>query len=446
MSNANSVPRALRPALAALVFLAACSQAPEPAAPTATSPEPEPAPSLAGEWRAVLSSPGGELPFQLLIEGEPGDYRAAVMNGTERVPFSTVERVGDGIMLRYDWYDAEIEAEVSTDASVLRGRWRKTAAGGVDSELPFTATRGIAARFLPTTEAAVADAPADISGRWAVTFVDDDGKEEPAVGEFVQTDAHVAGTFLTPTGDYRFLEGSFENGHLRLSTFDGAHAFLFAAAVDASGGLTGDFWSRDTYHATWTAQRNEAAALPDSWDHVAVTTDDGRIAFRFENVDGAAVSLEDPAFAGRPVVVNLFGTWCPNCNDEAPLMADWHREFAPQGLGFVGLAFEYTGDVSRDRDMVRRYAERHGIDYPLLLAGTSDKVDAAEALGFVDQVFAYPTTLFLDASHTVVAIHSGFAGPGTGTHHDEVVAELRDQLAAMVATAPDQSAADRPSD
>ncbi len=389
-------------------------------------------PDLTGTWRAVLASPGGELPFRLEIERDGESYRAAAVNGEERAPFSHVAVDGRQVELGFSWYDAEIRAELSADGAVMRGRWRKTAAGGKDSALDFSATRGMAVRFLPPP--ATASAPFDdVSDAWSVEFTDEDGTE-PARGEFVQTGTHVEGTFLTPTGDYRYLEGSYANGRLRLSTFDGAHAFLFTASARPDGSLHGDFWSRDTYHATWRAVRaGSGDALPDAWSQVELTTTDQTISFAFEDLDGEVVTLADERFAGKPVIVNLFGSWCPNCNDEAPLLARWYREHRERGLEMVGLAFEYTGDAGRDREMVRRFRDRHGIDYPLLIAGTSDKADAAAAIGFLDRVLAYPTTIFLDRDHQVVKIHSGFAGPGTVEHYTKLVAEFEAEIERLLA-------------
>ncbi len=389
-------------------------------------------PDLAGTWRAVLASPGGELPFRLEIERDGESFRAAAVNGEERAPFSHVAVDGRQVELGFSWYDAEIRAELSADGAVMRGRWRKTAAGGKDSALDFSATRGMAVRFLPPP--ATASAPFDdVSDAWSVEFTDEDGTE-PARGEFVQTGTQVEGTFLTPTGDYRYLEGSYANGRLRLSTFDGAHAFLFTASARPDGSLHGDFWSRDTYHATWRAVRaGSGDALPDAWSQVELTTTDQTISFAFEDLDGEVVTLADERFAGKPVIVNLFGSWCPNCNDEAPLLARWYREHRERGLEMVGLAFEYTGDAGRDREMVRRFRDRHGIDYPLLIAGTSDKADAAAAIGFLDRVLAYPTTIFLDRDHQVVKIHSGFAGPGTGEHYTALVAVFEAEIERLLA-------------
>jgi thiol-disulfide isomerase/thioredoxin len=397
-------------------------------------------PPLAGVWRAVLSSPGGELPFTLDVTGEEGALRAVIGNGDEEAPLSSVERQGSRVVLRFDWYDSEITAELDDSGGRMAGRWRKTVPDG-ESTLAFAAARGEERRFLPPPRDEVPPEPAmaSVAGHWAVEFRDEDGVS-PARGELTQEGDRVTGTFLTPTGDYRFLEGSFEGGLLRLSTFDGAHAFLFhARAADGetrgAGRLEGDFWSRDTYHATWTARRLAAGeeVLPDGWSAVGLTNDEGRFRFRFPDLEGRPVSLAEERFAGKVVLVNIFGSWCPNCNDEAPLLAAWHRRYGGRGLEIVGLAYEFSGDPERDREMVRRFAERHGIDYPLLLAGTSDKAAAAATLPDLTAVLSYPTSVFVGRDGKVRRIYSGFSGPGTGEHHQRLVAELEGLIEELLA-------------
>lgn len=395
----------------------------------------ETAPPVAGTWRAVLASPGGELPFTLEIAGDGGTLSARALNGSEAAPLSGVEQDGRDVVLRFDWYDSEITARLDDSGDAMTGTWRKTAAAGADSTLAFAARRGDTARFRPLDEAeAATDALGSVAGDWAAEFHDGDGSE-PARGEFEQNGSRVTGTFLTPTGDYRFLEGSYEGGVLRLSTFDGAHAFLFVANAQADGTLAGDFWSRDSYHASWTAApvAGDAAVLPDAWSQVGLTNDEGRFAFSFPDLEGAAVSLDDPRFAGKVVLVNVFGSWCPNCNDEAPLLVRWHRAYRDRGLEIVGLAYELSGDPGRDREMVRRFAGRHGVGYPLLLAGISDKRAAAATLPDLTAVLSYPTSVFIGRDGKVRKIHSGFAGPGTGEHHERLVAELEALIEELLA-------------
>ena len=145
------------------------------------------------------------------------------------------------------------------------------------------------------------------------------------------------------------------------------------------------------------------------------------------------MSNEDPRFAGKVVLVNLFGSWCPNCNDEAPLLAEWHRRWNADGLEVVGLAFEFSGDPERDGKILGRFANRYGIDYPLLLAGVSYKAEASAAVPDLSAVLSYPTTVFIDRSGAIRWIHSGFSGPGTGHHYDELEAEMRRRIEELLA-------------
>ncbi len=410
-------------------LLPAC--APPDPAPTSGARQLDP---LAGTWRAVLESPGGELPFTLRITGieTAGDAAvpAVAINDNEEVPFTTVSRDGARVILRIDGYDSEINCRLSDDGATLTGEWSKTIPGG-RSSLPFQARRGDARRFsdTPPDAAALADGGAlpSVNGAWSVEFTDEDGTQ-PARAEFRQEGERVTGTFLTPTGDYRYLEGDYRDGFLRLSAFDGGHVFLFHARARANGTLSGDFWSRDTYHATWTAHRPAAVGtepvLPDPFSIVKLTNEAGRLRFTFPDLDGRPVSLSDPRFQGKVVLVNLFGSWCPNCNDEAPLLATWHRRYRDRGLEIIGLAYEFTGEAARDSEFMRRYGRRYGLEFPLLLAGISDKKAAGETLPDLTSVQAYPTNIFIGRNGRVRGIHSGFSGPATGTHYTEMIARF----------------------
>ena len=395
--------------------------------------------SLDGEWRAVLTSPGGELPFGLRFATEGEGLAAVVLNGAEEAPVSGVNCSGDEVVVHFAWYDSEITAASAGD-EVLEGQWRRTSPGGEDTVMAFRANRDADVRFRAVDgsgegSGGPAMAVESVHGEWAVLFVDEDGEEE-AVGDFSQgPSGEVEGTFLTPVGDYRFLAGDFGEGRLRLSTFDGAHAFLFQAQVQADGTLAGDFWSRDSYHATWTAHTVGEAeeVLPDPWEMAHLTNDEGLFRFEFPDTEGQLVAHDDPRFENKVLLVNIFGTWCPNCNDEAPHLAEWHRRYRDEGFEIVGLAYEFTGDPDRDREMLRRFADRHGIEYPLLLAGTSDKQDAAATLPDLSAVIAYPTSLFIGRDGKVRKIHTGFSGPGTGAKYGALLAELEGTIEKLLA-------------
>ncbi len=404
----------------AAVVTSGCREDPERPATTELRP---------GLWRGILRSPGGPLPFGLNIPSDGSGPE--VINGQERVRFDRLRRAGDRVIFEIDVYDAVLDAQI--DGERLVGEWRKRARSGV-SRLPFHATPGYPYRFAPDAANALAS-PANIAGVWTLSFTDDDGTF-PGQAELRQDGRGVRGTILTPTGDYRYLVGDYANRRLRLSTFDGAHAFLFVATADEQGTLTGDFWSRDTYRARFVGRpKTTSDALPDPFQEVALVADDGRFRFEFPDLDGKTVSWSDSRFKGRVLVVEIFGTWCPNCNDLAPLLTDWYRRFKDRGLEIVGLAFEYTDDPAEAAERLRAYSRRHGVEFPLLRAGVSDKASASAALPDLERIKSYPTTVFIGRDGKVSRIHSGFAGPATGGHYRRTVADMENELQRLLGPA-----------
>lgn len=397
----------------------------------------EPPADPAGLFRAVLASPGGDLPFFLrLARAGEESWTAVVLNGSEEVPASAVRVDDHGVEIRFDHYDSVITAAWSAPEGTMKGTWERQA-GRERPKMAFRAEPGASHRFDPPAKHGGGEqAEPRVEGAWDATFTDD--KESfPARAEFSQAGDLVTGTFLTPTGDYRFLAGDYRDGLLRLSCFDGAHAFLFEARAAGDGTLDGDFWSRGSYHATWTARRavpegEPTGSLPDPFAMTTLTNPTGRLTFTFPDLAGNPVSLSDVRFAGKVVLVDIFGSWCPNCNDEAPLLAQLYREYHDRGLEIVGLAYEMTGDPGRDAAFVRKYADRHGVSWPLLLAGTSDKPEASKTLPDLSGVLAFPTLIFVGRDGRVAAIHTGFAGPGTGRHHQDQRALYRRTIDALL--------------
>jgi thiol-disulfide isomerase/thioredoxin len=364
------------------------------------------------------------------LEREGEGWKAFLFNGDERIELSRVRSDGRTLLLDLDPYDAMIEAEISERGSRLDGTWRKTTAAEKPAELPFHAAAGRRPRFDEDPAAAAGEGAAEVAGRWSVSFASDD---DPAIGLFeTAPDGSLHGTFLTTTGDYRYLAGSFGDGLLRLSSFDGAHAFLFHATLREDGSLAGDFWSRDTWHDTWTAVRDAEAVLPDPFSLTSPIDGVDLAELVFSDPDGSRRSLADDEFAGPVRIVELFGTWCPNCNDATRYLAELHRRYRDRGLVIVGLAFELTGEFERDARQVREYGRYHGVEYPLLLAGRYGRDEASRSFPLIDRIRAYPTTLFLDASGRVRAVHTGFTGPATGEAHRQLREEFESWVEALL--------------
>jgi hypothetical protein len=383
-----------------------------------------------GPWHAWLDSPGGPLPFEMELVAEQGVLRAFILNGDERIEVPRVERTGGRLVLGIDHYDATIEAVATNGGRRLDGTWRKTTTAEQPAELDFHATAGARDRFERPAESNAGNAGAGIGGRWTVTFASD---EQPAVGIFESdADGTARGTFLTTTGDYRFLAGRVDGGLLRLSAFDGAHAFLFHARVQENGSLAGDFWSRDTWHDPWSAVRDPDVALPDPFTLTSPIDGVDLAELVFPDPDGRPRSLGDPEFAGPARIVTLFGTWCPNCNDATRYLVELDGRYRDRGLVVAGLAFELTGDFERDARQVRIYARHHGIEYPLLVAGRYGRDQTSRSFPLIDRIRAYPTTIFLDSAGRVRAVYTGFSGPATGEVHQQLRRDFEGWIEALL--------------
>ena len=393
-----------------LLGTSACSSSREQSPPEVSLP--------VGTWRATLDVQGQVLPFLFELEGNPvTGYEAYLRNGEERILLDSIAVVGDSIHLPMPVFDTQISARTTGDQWV--GHWRKNYAA--DYLIPFTATYGNDERFVT----AAGTKPADLGGRWAADFADDSLR---SVGEFEQDGTYLTGSFLTSTGDYRFLEGHVEGNQLRLSAFDGEHAFLFHATLQEDGTLQGDFWSGKSYHTTWVAERDQNATLADAHQLTYLKEGYDRLDFTFPDLEGQPVSLHDEKYQDKVVVVQLFGTWCPNCLDETRFLTEWYDEHQDRGVEIIALAYEQKDDFDYAARRVRKMVNKLDVGYDFLIAGTADKEAASRTLPMLNRVMSFPTTITIDRDGQVRNIHTGFSGPGTGKHYEEFVEEFEARM------------------
>jgi thiol-disulfide isomerase/thioredoxin len=380
-------------------------------------------------WRAVVVNRGGELPFGLDIQpvgsGSEG-YLVHALNGPERLKLDPAKLEGDSLRIPMALFDSELIGRLSGDS--LTGYYQRKR-GGAWVRIPFRAKHGQTHRFVK----APAPAVVDVSGKWATYFRSPGGTDSSfAVGVFEQKQNQVTGTFLTSTGDYRYLAGDVVGDSLKLSCYDGSHLYLFKARVQNER-MTGDFFAGISGYETWTAVRDENARLPDEKSLTYLKPGFDRLAFQFPNPSGKLVSLSDPKYRGKVVVVQILGSWCPNCMDETNFLVPWYGKNAKRGVEVVGLAYERSADLTESAPKLNRMKERFGIPYEVLLAGTSDKTAAAKTLPMLNAVVGYPTTIFIDKQGKVREIHTGFSGPGTGKYYDAFVEDFNRLIDKLVA-------------
>ncbi|MCH2490836.1 MAG: TlpA family protein disulfide reductase [Flavobacteriales bacterium] len=367
-----------------------------------------------GSWRAELELDKGRvIPFN--FEYQDGNTMI-IQNADERIEVNNITLKGDSIIIEHPVFEGVFKGIYTEDS--IYGTFIKPS---LDRVVPFTMRQGRAERF------DVAEAPnAVVTGIWETVFSpNSEADRYIAKGIFEQKGHRVTGTFRTTTGDYRYLDGSVEGDSLRLSTFDGAHAFLFEAKVTDSV-MEGLFYSGNHWKEPFTAKRNEEFELPAADSLTFLKEGYDKVKFSFPNTDGEMVTLEDERFQDKVVLIQIMGTWCPNCLDETKYYTQYYKDNSEEPFEIVSLAFEYAPTKEKAMAAINKFKKAVEVPYPVLLAqfGTSSKTKANEKLPMLNHVLSYPTTIFIDKNGTVRRIHTGFNGPATGEKYDEFVKEF----------------------
>jgi thiol-disulfide isomerase/thioredoxin len=424
-------------ALLGATLLAGCNSAPTSGA-AETSATSAATLLTPGAWRGELAIQGQQLPFLFEVKTEgnkPVVYLINKgLNGEERLRCDEISAAGDSVSIKLHVFDAALVVRHNPANSSLSGAWVK-----YDTKTPYRVP--LTLERLPTGAelhnpyygSRKENPTTFFNGTWKTNFTDADGKSYPAVGIFSKDPEKLTGTFLTTTGDYRYLSGqvsvvgdsgnSGPEDNFRLTTFDGGHAFLFLAKKQPDGTLKGDFYSGKTGHETWTATLDPKAKLPDADTLTYLKKGESRLNFKFPNVvAGGSVSPTDPKYKGKVVVIQLLGSWCPNCMDETAYLAPWYEKNKARGIEVIGLGYERMPEYDKASARLRKLKERYNIGYELAVAGISNKDSVAKSLPQLAKFLAFPTTIFLDKKGAVRSIHTGFSGPGTGKYYAEETA------------------------
>jgi thiol-disulfide isomerase/thioredoxin len=114
--------------------------------------------------------------------------------------------------------------------------------------------------------------------------------------------------------------------------------------------------------------------------------------FTLPSIEGETVSKAD--FAGKVLVVDIWGTWCPPCRKEVPHFVELQEELGDQGLQIVGINYEGTDTPAEAIEAIEQFKETIPVNYPLLLGSEEVRAQVPDFQG-------YPTTLFIDRTGKV---------------------------------------------
>ncbi|MBK9257753.1 MAG: TlpA family protein disulfide reductase [Saprospiraceae bacterium] len=355
-----------------------------------------------------------ELPFNFEVIYEDDDnFYISIHNAEERIKVSDIvfgldrSTAKDTVIIDFPVYDTQIRAIY--EDGVLEGEW--IVFYKENYKIPFKAVHGQPHRFnndISATEL-------NVAGKWDVKFAVGTPDEYPAIAEFKQENNIVTGTFLTETGDFRFLEGALIGSKLYLSCFDGAHAFLFNGKLMPDGSISGTFRSGSQYTTNWEATLNKDASLQNSFS-LTKSRNDEAISFSFPDENGNMVSIHDAGFRDKIKLIQIMGTWCPNCMDETLFLKEYFKENPDTAIAVISIAFERYKDTEKSLAAIMKFKQRLNIEHPVLLGGYYDKSEASLQLPQLDKIISYPTLLFVNRNNKIVKIHTGFSGPATSEY------------------------------
>lgn len=375
-------------------------------------------------WRGVIKRHDGkDIFFNFEVQQKNNKTILYIINATERLRVDSVRFTNDSVFIKMPVFESAFKAKIS--GNNWSGVWIKGTTGA-EQILPFEAEK-------TNTRFALTNGPAktNVTGRWAVTFAGDSSSGSGgSIAEFHQKGNKLTGTFLTPTGDDRFLEGAVSGNKLLLSGFDGGHAMLFTADINNNKLENGYYYSGAKYSETWSALKNANATVKTDEAAMFLKPGEDKLDFTFPDINGNRVSINDERFKNKVVVVQLMGSWCPNCMDETAFLSDYYNKNKEKGIEIIALAYEYSTDFERSQKSLNKFRQRFDVQYPVLITGVtvSDTLRTEKTLPQVTRIKVFPSSIIIDKKGKVRKFDTGFFGPGTGEHYEAYKKEFYETM------------------
>lgn len=379
-----------------------------------------------GNWHAELAlNDRLFLPFNLEFS-KVKKFKIAVINAAEEIQLTKICYKSDSIHAYFPEMDGKLVFKVDEFGKYLRGYWLDNRKHK-NIKIPLSAYFSNDPRFSFPASNFITQ-PFVIDGRWEVKFSPDQKDESNALGIFKSNGNTISGTFQTETGDYRFLEGNISGGNFALSSFDGAHAYVFTGEIKGDS-INGVFYSGSKYRTTWTALRNENASLrnPDSLSYL-ISKNQPFVFNHAKQLNGKPFLFSSANYQNKVVIIQIMGTWCPNCIDETKFLKKLYQDLHPSGLEIIAVCYEAEAEQKKQLQKLKEFKVRMKIPYTILLGGIANKDLASSDFGMLNRVMSFPTTIFIGKDGNPWRIHTGFNGPATGQTYIDFQNKIRYEI------------------
>lgn len=376
---------------------------------------------LEGKWRGeFIIRDGIAAPFNFEIRD---NGKAYLINGKEIYEAGQLRLVNDSVFIPLDQFDNELALKRAKNT--LHGVLRKQDHTG--APIPLKAEKNKTYRF-PRKEKGSAR---NIAGRYELMFELNSGKKEKGIAVFEQQGHILTGTFLKPSGDARFLEGIVDGNRFYLSSFIGSSPGYYAGTITEDGKISGAQTGTKIRHL-FSGFRNDTATLADAFNVSRLKEGQNKLEFSLPDINGKQVSLSDPKYKNKVVIIAITGTWCPNCIDEAAFLSPWYEKNRERGVEIITIHYERQSDTAYARKVMSRFRKRFDITYDQVFGGIAHTDSVKKSLPALAKFSSFPTTIFVGKNGNVSKIHTGYTGPATGKFYDEFLKEFNDEVDSLL--------------
>jgi peroxiredoxin len=383
-----------------------------------------------GVWRGEFTLGEQQVPFNFELKGRtPEDATFTLINGTRRDDFHVKQEDDGTLFIKMNTYDAAVVAKIADDGHVT-GFYKSLVPRNGFTDIPFKAEHGKSYRFVePGKDVAPA---ADLTGKWAFKVISKD-KTLNNVAILKQEGNKLTGVTLAITGDSRELEGTVQGNEFWLSHFSGPSPRLIHGRITEDGQIVGSFGRGIYDNVKFEGTKDAKAELPDLYSLTYLKDGAKTLDFAFPSIDGGTVSLKDDKYKGKVTVVEIIGTWCPNCTDQTQFLAPWFAANKHRGVEAIAVGFEQKDDLDYAKYTLGTLRKKYGIQYDLVFGGIADKKVATEKLKGINYLAAFPTTFVIDRKGEVREIYTGYTGTVTGSYYENYVAKFNKLLDELIA-------------
>jgi thiol-disulfide isomerase/thioredoxin len=378
---------------------------------------------IVGNWKIDLKIQEHDLPFIIKLkkdETNKDKILGHLINSTEKIPL-------DGSFI-----DGKFELDIGTsyakligtiDGNELDGNWVRT--NKENYKVQISGQKILKENLYQHFESK--KTPLSFGGNWKIDL----GKDKFGLGIFTQKGSRIQGSILTETGDYRFLDGYIEQNNILLYGFDGVFSFVLKIILSPDQ-FKANLYSGKTYNQDISGVRDEEFRLADP-NGLTKLIGKKPLKLSFNDINGEEIDFNKGRFKDKAKIIQIFGSWCPNCIDETQFLVEWRtkNEAKLNDIEFIAIAFEKFPDEVAALKKLRKMRYKLGMNYPLVLGDFTSTKTVTKFVP-IEKTIAFPTTFYLNKKNEIIKVHTGFSGQATGMFYEDFKTDFNKTVNALI--------------